>query len=50
MIQGIEPRVSSRKLEDGTLVSTGIDDLAPFLPLEEYEACQYENWVKGGKE
>lgn len=46
MVQSIEPCVASRKLEDGTLVSTGIDDLAPFLPLEEYEACQYENWIK----
>lgn len=49
MVQAIEPCVSSRKLEDGTLVSTGIDDLAPFLPLEEYEACQYENWIKCAK-
>ena len=45
-MQGIEPCVASRKLEDGSLVSTGIDDLAPFLPLEEYEACQYDQWVK----
>lgn len=44
--QGIEPSVSSRKLEDGTIVSTGIDDMAPFLPLEEYESCQFENWLK----
>lgn len=46
MVQGIEFCVASRKLEDGTLVSTGIDDLKPFLPLDEYEACQYENWKK----
>lgn len=46
MVQGIEPCIASRKLEDGTLVSTGLDDLKPFLPLAEYEACQYENWVK----
>lgn len=45
-MQGIEPCVASRKLEDGSLVSTGIDDLAPFLPLEEYEACQYDQWIK----
>lgn len=44
--QGIEPSVSSRKLEDGTIVSTGIDDMAPFLSLEEYENWQYENWIK----
>lgn len=44
--QGIEPCVSSRKLEDGTIVSTGIDDMAPFLPLEEYNKWQYDNWIK----
>lgn len=44
-VQGIEPCVASRKLENGSLVSTGIDDLAPFLPLEEYEGCQYYQWV-----
>lgn len=47
MVQDIEPRVESRKLEDGTLVSTGIDDLAPFLPMEEYDACKYVNWKNG---
>ena len=44
--QEIEPCVSSRKLEDGTIVSTGIDDMAPFLPLEEYNKWQYDNWIK----
>lgn len=44
--QGIEPCVSSRKLEDGTIVSTGIDDMAPFLTLEEYNKWQYDNWIK----
>lgn len=46
MAQAIEPCVASRKAEDGTLVSTGIDDLAPFLSLEEYNECQYGNWRK----
>lgn len=44
--QGIEPCASSRTLEDGTIVSTGIDDLYPFLDIEEYEANQYVNWEK----
>ncbi|MCM1258672.1 MAG: thiamine pyrophosphate-binding protein [Roseburia sp.] len=42
--QDIEPCVSSRKLEDGTIISTGIDDLYPFLDMEEYEGNQYHNW------
>lgn len=49
MKQSIEPCVSNRKLEDGTLVSTGLDDLYPFLSLEEYESCQYKNWKKEGE-
>jgi acetolactate synthase-1/2/3 large subunit len=35
--QPIEPRVVSKKLPDGTMVSPPIDDLAPFLSKEEYE-------------
>lgn len=45
--QAIEPRVMSRKLEDGTLVSPVIDDLYPFLDKETYEAMKYENYVSG---
>lgn len=44
--QAIEPRVMSRKLEDGTLVSPVIDDLFPFLEREEYEAMKYANYSK----
>jgi len=34
------PRVASRKLEDGTMVSMPYDDMFPFLPHEEYlENC-----------
>lgn len=44
--QVIEPRVMNRKSEDGCIVSTMIDDLAPFLPKEEYEAMQFNNWVR----
>ncbi|MGA2781161.1 MAG: thiamine pyrophosphate-binding protein [Smithella sp.] len=35
--QAIEPRVVSKKLADGTMVSPPIDDLAPFLSQKEYE-------------
>jgi acetolactate synthase-1/2/3 large subunit len=35
--QSIEPRVVSKKLADGTMVSNPIDDLAPFLSQAEYE-------------
>ena len=35
--QPIEPKVMSKKLEDGTLVSPPINDLSPFLGKEEYE-------------
>ncbi len=44
--QVIEPRVMNRKSEDGCIVSAPIDDLAPFLPRDEYESMQYANWVK----
>lgn len=44
--QVIEPRVMNRKSEDGCIVSTMIDDLAPFLPKEEYEVMQFNSWVR----
>ena len=47
--QVIEPRVMNRKSEDGCIVSTMIDDLAPFLPREEYEAMRFENWSRKGE-
>lgn len=31
------PRVSSRKLDDGSMVSMPYDDMFPFLPREEYD-------------
>jgi len=31
------PKLSSRKLEDGTMVSASLEDMAPFLPREEFE-------------
>ena len=30
-----EPKSSARRLEDGTIVSPPLEDLAPFLPREE---------------
>jgi acetolactate synthase I/II/III large subunit len=35
--QPIEPKVMSKKLDDGTIISPPIDDLSPFLTKEEYE-------------
>lgn len=32
-----EPKSSTKKLEDGTLISPPLEDLAPFLPREELE-------------
>jgi acetolactate synthase-1/2/3 large subunit len=34
--QPIEPKVMSKKMEDGSLISPPIDDLSPFLNEEEY--------------
>jgi acetolactate synthase-1/2/3 large subunit len=33
--QPFAPKLSSRRLEDGTLVTSALEDLAPFLPREE---------------
>lgn len=35
--QKFEPKSATRRLEDGTLVSPPLEDLAPFLPREELE-------------
>lgn len=32
------PKAASKKLPDGSMVSAPLDDMAPFLPREEYEA------------
>ncbi len=34
--QNFEPKLSSKRLSDGTMVSPPIDDMFPFLPREEY--------------
>lgn len=36
--QNFEPKLSSKRLPDGTMVSPPIDDMYPFLPRNEYEA------------
>lgn len=36
--QQFAPKLSSRKLADGTMVTAPLEDLAPFLPREELEA------------
>lgn len=41
--QNFEPKLSSKVMPDGTMVSPPLDDMYPFLPKEEYlaikEAC-----------
>jgi acetolactate synthase-1/2/3 large subunit len=34
--QIFEPKSASRRLEDGTMVSAPLEDLAPFLPRDEF--------------
>ena len=40
--QNIEPRVKSKKLEDGTMISLPISDLSPFLSDEEHMQNQFQ--------
>ena len=35
--QKFEPKSATKRLEDGTLVSPPLEDLAPFLPRQELE-------------
>lgn len=39
--QNFVPKLSSKVLEDGRIVSPSMDDMFPFLPREEYEANRY---------
>lgn len=39
------PKLSSRQLPDGTMVSSSLEDMAPFLPIE----ILAENMIKQGK-
>ena len=36
--QAFAPKLSSRRLEDGTMVTSPLEDLAPFLPRDELAA------------
>ncbi len=42
-----EPKSSTKKLEDGTLVSPPLEDLAPFLPREELENIMMIPLIEG---
>ena len=43
-----EPKSSTKRLEDGTLVSPPLEDLAPFLPREELEKIMFIPMVPEG--
>jgi acetolactate synthase-1/2/3 large subunit len=34
--QGFEPKLSSKRLDDGTMVTAPLEDMAPFLDREEF--------------
>jgi acetolactate synthase-1/2/3 large subunit len=36
--QNFAPKLSSRRLDDGTMVTAPLEDLAPFLPRDEFLA------------
>ena len=38
--QNFAPKLSSKALPDGTMVSPELDDMYPFLTKEEYEAAK----------
>ena len=41
--QGFEPRMTSRKLDDGTIVSPPLEDMYPFLDREELSRNRWSN-------
>jgi acetolactate synthase-1/2/3 large subunit len=41
--QNFEPKLSSKVLEDGKIVSPRIDDMFPFISREEYESIYYQS-------
>lgn len=45
--QNFEPKSATKRLEDGTLVSPPLEDLAPFLPREEFLANMIIEPVEG---
>lgn len=40
--QFFEPKLSSKVLPDGRIVSPELDDMYPFLSRDEYESCRFE--------
>jgi len=42
----IEPKLSSKRAVDGSMVSLSIDDMFPFLSEEEYKKCSFEEFCK----
>lgn len=44
--QIFEPKSATKKLEDGTLVSTPLEDMSPFLPREELRENMYIDLVE----
>jgi acetolactate synthase I/II/III large subunit len=40
---GFAPKLSARKLDDGTIVSPSLEDMFPFLDREEYK----DNMING---
>ena len=40
--QNFEPKLSSKVLPDGTMVSPELDDMYPFLEKKEYEQIKLE--------
>lgn len=42
--QNFEPKLSSKVLSDGRIVSPEIDDMYPFLPREEYEENKWAHF------
>jgi acetolactate synthase-1/2/3 large subunit len=43
-----EPKSSTKRLADGTLVSPPLEDLAPFLPREELEKQMFIPMISEG--
>ena len=39
---GFAPKLSARKLDDGTMVSPSLEDMFPFLDRNEYKENIYE--------
>ncbi len=47
--QNFEPKSATKRLDDGTLVSAPLEDLAPFLPKEELRSNMYISPVEGNE-